>query len=1171
VKTFLKILLAVALLLVAGVLIGWLCLARGWPWWVGAALLLGLVGLATLFLYLRHRRRRKREREFVQRVLAEDDSAIRGAPVHERQALKDLQEHWAESVELLRASYLRKQGNPLYVLPWYLVIGESGAGKTTAIHRSGLSSELGETRRAASIASTRNCDWWFFDQAIVLDTAGRYTIPVDEAPDREEWRRFLELLAHYRRREPINGIVVAVPADQLLAGDATKLAEDALDIRRRIDNLTRSLGASAPVYVMVTKMDRVHGLAAFAAALGDRADQPMGYTNAGQDPHWREVLRRALASVAGRLEQLRTRLVREDPACAPGVLLLPREFARLEPGLETFVRPLFEDNPYLETPVFRGLFFSSAEQSGRPRSDFLEAFGLEPAGAPGEGRGVFLKEFFTAILPRDRHLHRPIRDFLEWRRVRRNLGLVTWTFLWLGALGLLGASFTQNLRAIATFPTNLRAIPTLTGRPQADIMASDQLRLQLIDMKRINHNWWIPRFGLDQSQRMEGMVQNAWLALFRNALLNPVNDAVDRRMADTQTPLDDAQLASYAGYVVTRIAIIQSFLDNPEEDLEHPPAILAHFREASTNLLQEIHPDLSRQIAQLFAENYLANVYWYVDLAERRQKIDRLRWSLGQLLQRNGGNFHWITAGWIADVPAVGLEDFWGEPEQPFGPKPSVPGAFTQAGRKNIQAFLDLTARTLDDPAFFRARGNAFWDWYRQEFRGAWHTFATRFGEGCDGIATALADQRMATTMTGKDNPYFRFLDRLGQELAALDDPSPSSWAVLVERFRKARELAEQQPQPAASGPLDKLEEARRKLIQQWEGRQTPDKAKEFNVCLQASKPLGDYQAAVKDIAPSLFSRQGNYQQMAACFDEGGAAAGDGKGSLYLKAHAALVQMQGILGTGREEQAMWDLVRGPLDYLMAFSLGETAGALQDHWNEQVLDGIRGADPDDLGRLLFAPKDGRVWKFLQGPAKPFIARGERGYAARVGINRNRVPFRDSFIDFLRKGSEGAQLAPAAQGGAPSLPVTLETTPLEVNPGARLAPTGARLCLQTAEGGRTCLENFNYNQDATFKWDPDTAGDVTLTIQFPNLTLTRTYAGRMGFARFLAEFASGARVFQARDFPEAGQRLRDLGVEWIRVAYRIRGAAPVVRALKRTDLEVPRSIVTGQDEDGGVAWN
>ena len=546
--------------------------------------------------------------------------------------------------------------------------------------------------------------------------------------------------------------------------------------------------------------------------------------------------------------------------------------------------------------------------------------------------------------------------------------------------------------------------------------------------------------------------------------------------------------------------------------------------------------------------------------------FEKLHWILQQLLQRNGGDLHWATAGWIAKAPPVALETFWGAPEQTLDAEPSVPGAFTQAGRKHIQAFLDLTERMLNTPGFFQARTPAFWDWYRQQFRESWFGFAKRLPEGEDGIQSPLADQRMATVMATRENPYFQFLDRLDEECEALQDPAPSLWATLAQRLHQTRQLAEQQmDQQTNAGTWDKLKEQRQKLLHQWEGQMDSSKAQAFDQCMAAAKPLADYLDTVKELTPSLLSRAGSYRQMAECFDQDPSRQTDGKGSLYLRAHASLVQMQGLLGTGREEQVVWDLLHGPLDYLMTFSLNETAAVLQDQWNEQVLAVANGAGPDDLPKLLFG-SDGRVWKFLQGPAKPFVAKTDRGYLARTSINRQQVPFLDPFFDFLRKGGDSLPAAPNPAG----FTVTLQTAPLAVNPGARVAPTGAVVCLQSAGAGQTCLENLNYTQEATFKFDPDTCGDTVLRIQFPSLVLTRTYAGNLGFARFLAEFGTGARVFGAQDFPEAKAQLAGLGIAWIRVAFRIQGAAPVVRLLRHSSLSVPQTIVAGLEE-GGARWN
>jgi type VI secretion system protein ImpL len=1154
-KKLLWILLVAVLLGGAGFGCYWLTVSRRWPWWVGACLFLGCLGLWLLVLFLVHHLRRRREAAFVRRVIAEDEAAIHSAPVQERQALRDLQEHWAASIELLRNSRLRKRGNPLYVLPWYLVLGESRAGKTSAIRQSGLASAVGKEHHRASNASTRNCDWWFFDQAIILDTAGRYSINVDQELDREEWRRFLTLLAQYRRRELVNGVIVVVPADQLLACPAGKLREDALDLRRRIDTLARSMGAMAPVFVMVTKMDQVPGLTGFAAALGERAAQAMGYTNQDKDPHWREVFERAMASVTGRLRELRFALVRQDARCAPGVLQFPGEFQRLKPGLEQFLQPLFQDNPYLETPLLRGLFFSSAVRAGSPGSEFLDTFGLRDPQPATASQGLFLQEFFSTILPRDRHLHRAVQEFLSWRRLRRNLGLVAWSGLWLGALGLLGASFQQNRRALRAFADLDLALPTATGDLGTDLLGLDRLRRNLAEMKHVNRGWWLPRLGLDQSLRLERTVQDNWLERFRAGFLIPMDLALDRELTKNPAGLRQGdKMAIYLGFLVTRIDLIQHTLANGGIDVEQGPAWEDAFNRASQDLLVSLHPGLAADAAHAYADNYLDYLVWASDRPARLDKIQFLREDLKGILAHEGIGLNWIASRWIPDAPQVDLRDFWGGTAQPG---PLVAGAFTREGRNHIQAFLKMTEQALGGPALLQPKLAPFWAWYREQFYRSWFEFGQHFAEGARGIAAPAERERMAALMSTRGNPYLKCLDRMALEMGSLDDPAPPAPVTLILRLNRIQDLAEEQLlEKSNPSTLDKLVLEKDRQLMKWEGKLDPRKAEDFQLCMAASKLWLDYLAAFREIEPTLLSRQDALRQMVRCFGDQTPDSPDGgpdASSLYLKAHAKLTELEVLLGRDNATRAVWSLARGPLDHAMAYSLDLAAADLQAQWGRSVLGPLRDTEPDRFRKALFDPQDGRVWAFLKGPARAFVQKQDGRYAAKDAFNHQVLPFRDDFFAFLDRGQE------AGLAFKPSFNVTLATLPLEVNRAARALPTGSRLCLTNQDSSQTSLENFNYPQSVLFKWDPENASDLTLQIQLPNLTLTRSYPGRLGFARFLDQFERGRHRFSARDFPEAEGQLEELGIDWIRVGYRITGAAPVLRFLKTSPVLVPESIV------------
>ncbi|MFH7473912.1 hypothetical protein RA264_29630, partial [Pseudomonas syringae pv. tagetis] len=49
----------------------------------------------------------------------------------------------------------------LYALPWYLVVGQPAAGKSSILYQSGLNFPYAvrEGARVAGLGGTRNCDW----------------------------------------------------------------------------------------------------------------------------------------------------------------------------------------------------------------------------------------------------------------------------------------------------------------------------------------------------------------------------------------------------------------------------------------------------------------------------------------------------------------------------------------------------------------------------------------------------------------------------------------------------------------------------------------------------------------------------------------------------------------------------------------------------------------------------------------------------------------------------------------------------------------------------------------------------------------------------------------------------------------------------------------------------
>ncbi|MBV8360051.1 MAG: hypothetical protein JO189_19255, partial [Deltaproteobacteria bacterium] len=116
-----------------------------------------------------------RQRRFVQRLES-------GYSVGSGQSPQEFQAKFDGALRRFRSLPQNSgKGDSTYALPWFLIIGAGTSGKTEAVKSSGVFSSLTST---VAEEATQNCDWWVSNSMLLLDTAGRYTIPTDPERDR---------------------------------------------------------------------------------------------------------------------------------------------------------------------------------------------------------------------------------------------------------------------------------------------------------------------------------------------------------------------------------------------------------------------------------------------------------------------------------------------------------------------------------------------------------------------------------------------------------------------------------------------------------------------------------------------------------------------------------------------------------------------------------------------------------------------------------------------------------------------------------------------------------------------------------------------------------------------------------------------------------------------------
>ena len=382
---------------------------------VNARLITILVVVVLWMLnHLRKALRANRANKQMVENLVEDEGEAE--PYRSAEEVATLGKRFEEAVEVLKKSKGKKGSLNLYELPWYIIIGPPGSGKTTALVNSGLDFPLADRfgkEAMRGVGGTRNCDWWFTEEAILLDTAGRYTTQdSDSDVDRSAWDGFLGLLKKYRKRRPINGVLVAISlADLMTQSESDRLAH-ARAIKSRIQELDNYFGIRFPVYVVLTKSDLVAGFTEFFDDLGRaEREQILGTTfSLDESSSSSGAVDRFGAEFDAILERLGSRVLwrlsgERDIRRRAAIYGFPRQLASLKEPISSFLGDVFRGSRFEQAPMLRGFYFTSGTQEGTPIDRLMNTvartFGLGEQMLPahgGQGRSYFITSLFKNVV-----------------------------------------------------------------------------------------------------------------------------------------------------------------------------------------------------------------------------------------------------------------------------------------------------------------------------------------------------------------------------------------------------------------------------------------------------------------------------------------------------------------------------------------------------------------------------------------------------------------------------------------------------------------------------------------------------------------------------------------------------------------------------------------------------
>jgi type VI secretion system protein ImpL len=1025
----------------------------GYPWWIALIATIVFALVVVTVLVVRRLRANGRAAALEKELLRQAGAHAEHARPDRRAEILQLQAQMKGAIEALKKSKLGMRGgqSALYALPWYVIVGPPASGKTTALEQSGLPfvGASGGAPKVRGTAGTKNCDWWFSKDAILLDTAGRFAINED---DPEEWFAFLDTVKKFRAERPLDGVIVAMSLAELMSASDSQIEELAAKLRARIEEVLTRFEMVLPVYVMFTKADLVAGFVEYWSDLGkQQRGQVWGATFLIDD----ERLAEPQAAFDGEFdtltEALHARLIdrlpnERMPEARARTLQFPVEFQSLKPVLGRFIDELCRPNPYQDAPIVRGFYFTSGTQVGRPLdrvlSGMVQGFNLrlnfKGDRAPGPTHSYFVTDLFKTVIFPDRNLAMRSSSRIR-RRVRKQIYYMAAALL---------AMLAVIIPAIFSYLDNSDLV-NATGKQVSDVLklgrekgqgavttSLDPLLSRTQELEKAKASFSIPWYwGSYSAGALLEPVHGFYVDRLRTVIEGPVKDQL---VADVRSVGDLVRADSQnfmASYNDVRLYVM---LLQPEHLV---PEWAAEKLAAEWVRAARIDGDLDPAQLQIHARYYVDalaadhTLAWKADDAALSAARGRLlRQPLEEL------QYQWLLSS-IGGVPPI-------RPEQIFtggsiaymttrGGSVEVPGPYTRAGWQKAKIALDSEDSTLvmepwvlgEAPSGDNAKGanaDRLKNIYFQRYVRAWWDFLGGINvQAPTDVRTAVEEIRVLADAEG---PYVR-LFRAISDNGKLDMSPPS---LVGKALAKGSSLV--------SGALDKMKGTAGMAVDAGAAKEKKEKTE--SPVERQLKPLIKF--GFGDGTPGAPTGLSQYLSQLSGLEVSLGQLADSRGEPTLQFQDELARTASVVERllGGFDPATRNLAEpllmNPIRGSRAGVAGTAYTALGDKWKAEVWDyyntkiapryPFTRTAPDDVAIAefgeFFKPTAGVLWQFFDKNLTDRIVRA--GSAFMTKPSADPIPLTGGFLDCLSKAQDITDAVFGA-GAEPSVPFSIKLEP------------------------------------------------------------------------------------------------------------------------------------------------
>jgi type VI secretion system protein ImpL len=332
-----------------------------------------------------------------------------------------------------------------YDKPWILVVGPEQSGCSTLLE---IITQYASEIESTKLNNTDTCDWYITPQAVFLNIVGKHVVNTRHGinPIQQVWRSLVNSLKKYRRRKPIDGLLLVFDIQHIISAQDDVLYNEVIALKQKIHTLQKKLGVRLSLHVAFTKCDLLPGFDDFFAHISQEdREQTLGFLLEKNLPNgFKQQWEQAYAGLLLRLnDRMLWRLQQvTDSQQAKQIEKFLMEMSILQVPLGKFIHLLCNDFILAQQVELHSCFFTSCKPTSStaqlPHLNTSTENALQPISQPF---AFFIKQLPQYIIQQTTSV--PLK--IIHKKIFAYIGYATLAALSIVLIAYMGRHFTSTL------------------------------------------------------------------------------------------------------------------------------------------------------------------------------------------------------------------------------------------------------------------------------------------------------------------------------------------------------------------------------------------------------------------------------------------------------------------------------------------------------------------------------------------------------------------------------------------------------------------------------------------------------------------------------------------------------------------------------------------------------